>query len=198
MRRSWLAATAAAVVAGLALAQSGGEASAAKAGCAGYSSQAAAQVAFLDSLAREDKQGPAPGLDPDRDRIACEGLDGPFAGYAMLGYNRRESFLYGFVRLPLNPTEEGRYPCLLGNRHFPDGPRLVHLFRVRDGEDLRISADHGWGAQAEPEQGRLAWKAEKPPLPAGSYYLEVEERIRLAPFGANLCPAFRSPTFQLP
>jgi hypothetical protein len=198
MARNRLAATAAAIAAGLALAQPGGEASAARQGCADFRSQAAAQVAFLDSLARQGNRRPAPGLDPDGDRVACEGLDGPFAGYATLGYNRREAFLYGFVRLPLNPTEEGRYPCLFGNRHFPDGPRLVHLFRIRDGEDARISLDHGWGTQAEPDRGRLVWKAKKRPLPAGRYYLEVEERIPLTPSGANRCPGFRSPIFRLP
>lgn len=192
-----LAAPAAALVAGLALAQSGGEASAAKQGCAGFQTQAAAQVALLDSLAPGGERRSARSLDQDGDRVACEALGGPFAGYPTLGYNRREAFLYGFVRMPLNSTEEGPYPCLLGNSHFPDGPRLVHLFRVRDGEDALVSPEHGWGAQAEPEQGRLAWKAVKRPHP-GRYYLEVEERIPLTPYGANPCPGFRSPTFQLP
>lgn len=168
---------------------------AAKRGCASFPTQAQAQTYLLEA-ADDRRRGRV--LDADRDGVACEHLGGPFKGHATLRYSRRGTFLFGFVSMPLRPTSEGAYPCLFGNTRFPDGPRLLHVYRLRDGKDARVSPAYGWAAQADPDRGRLVWKGEKRRLLAGRYYLKFEERVPTTPFGANPCPGFRSRIVELP
>lgn len=161
--------------------------------CHAFASQAEAQARFSElggSPAR-----PLGRLDPDRDGVACEGLPGPYAGYATLGYNRAKSFLYGRVTMP--PQAGGGFACLEGNRFGPEGPRLLRLFRVLSDGDRPVSREVG--AAADPASGHLVWKLDLDgPPPAGRYYVAFGERIRLAPYGPNECPGFRSATVSLP
>ena len=55
-------------------------------GCPSFKSQAEAQTYFVEAGGSIDHG--IGKLDRDHDGVACEGLSGPFAGYATLGYNR--------------------------------------------------------------------------------------------------------------
>jgi hypothetical protein len=168
-------------------------------GCPGFASQAAAQTYFANL-------GGSPShrvgrLDPDRDGVACEELEGPYAGFANLGYNRARNFFYGTAAMPQTGSgEEGeaQHPCMLGNRHFSDGPRRLNVYRVQPGPDKRIFPRDGIGAEPREDSGHLVWKAEHRVVLPGRYYAEFEERIRLHPYGENECPAFRSHAVELP
>jgi hypothetical protein len=186
--------------AALVFAAAGSGAAAATHGCAAFESQADAQVYYLHlgaSPARTIGR-----LDPDRDGVACEHLDAPYAGFASLGYNRRKDFFYGTATMPAlapaNPGEDPQHPCMLGNRHFDDGPRRLNVYRVVPGPDKRIFPREGIGAESREETGKLVWKAEHEVVLPGRYYAEFEERIRLTPYGENECPAFRSHVVALP
>ena len=164
--------------------------------CGSFASQAGAQHYFVE-------QGGSPErgvgkLDPDRDGVACEGLSGPFAGYATLGYNRKRDFFYGTATMPPGEPGEQGYPCLYGNKHFSDGPRRLNLYLERPGADKAILDSPGASAEAKPDSGRLVWKASKRHFVPGRYYAAFEERVRLHPYGANECPGFRSPTVRIP
>jgi hypothetical protein len=170
-----------------------GSAAAAAPGCGSFDSQAEAQERFAElggSLGN-----PIPKLDPDRDGVACEGLSGPYKGYATVAYNPKRKFFYGTASLPPESGGNG-FACLEGNRHFDDGPRLLTLFKVRPGPDLVIG--HEVGTQAEPSSGRVLWKVEKARIAPGHYYVVFEERQPLTPYGPNQCPGFRSAEFKLP
>lgn len=163
--------------------------------CAEFSAQADAQAAFAElggSPAR-----PLGNLDGDRDGIACEGLPGPYAGYATLGYNRRGGFLFGVVSMPVAPSGEERYPCLRGNPKGPNGPRRLNVYRVGPDGDRAI-LDRVVGAEARPESGHLLWKAPRAAIAPGRYYVGFAESIPLTPYGRSKCPAFRSAATTLP
>jgi hypothetical protein len=167
-------------------------------GCPSFGSQAAAQAFFLHYGGSPTR--PVGRLDPDRDGVACEQLDGPYAGFARVGYNRSKDFFYGFAAMPRvgGPEEGNEYPCMLGNRHFSDGPRRVNVYRVESGPDKRIFPRNGVGAEPRTDTGHLVWKASRKVVLPGRYYVEFEERIRLHPSGENECPAFRSHVVALP
>jgi hypothetical protein len=190
----------AATATGFMLLGAAGPGAAAPRGCPTFASQAKAQAHYL-------QLGGSPGhavaaLDPDRDGVACEELGRSYAGYANLGYNRRKDFFYGSATMPeivpVNEGEAATHPCMLGNRHFDDGPRRLNVYRVLPGPDKRIFPREGIGAEAREDSGRLVWKAEHETVLPGRYYAEFEERIRLTPYGENECPAFRSPVVALP
>jgi hypothetical protein len=168
-------------------------ASAAVPGCLSFRSQAAAQEYF-------GELGGGPGkrlgrLDRDRDGVACEGLAGPYKGFATVAYNLKRKFFYGTASMPIE-AGGGGFACLEGNRHFDDGPRLLTLFKVRPGADLVIRPEVG--TQAHPSSGRLLWKIARETVVAGRYYVVFEERQPLSPYGPNQCPGFRSSEFTLP
>ncbi len=188
--RSFPLAAAAALLTALALAGSGG---AATPGCSSFRSQAAAQTYFA---ARGGGPGRAVGgLDGNRDGVACEGLAGPYKGFATIGYNRRKQFFFGVATMPPNATAGG-FACLEGNRHFPDGPRQLDIYRVRSGGDRLVAADVA--AEAQADRGQLIWKAVRGSIVPGTYYAEFEARIPLSPYGGNECPGFRSGATFLP
>jgi hypothetical protein len=169
----------------------GGQA-AASAGCA-FSSQAEAQRRFVDL-------GGSPGHDPGRldgngDGVACEGLPGPYRGFATIGYNLRRGFFYGAASMPVDRSGGG-FACLSGNRHFPEGPRQLRIYRARPGSDLAVSRT--LGAEARSSSGRLLWKLEAPLGPPGRYYAAFEEEVRLSPYKPTECPGFSSPETRLP
>lgn len=167
-------------------------ATAAAPGCVSFRSQAEAQERFGELGGSPGD--PIPKLDPDRDGVACEGLSGPYKGYATVAYNPKRGFFYGTATMP--PASDGSgFACLEGNRHFDDGPRLLTLFRVRPGADLVVQ--HEVGTAVKPSSGRVLWKVEKPIVP-GHYYVVFEERQQLTPYGPNQCPGFRSAEFRLP
>lgn len=115
-------------------------------------------------------------------------------GYATLGYNRKQRFFYGTAKMP--PKPGGGYACLTGNRHFPDGPRLLKIYRVLPGPDRAVSPDIAAGAT--PEAGTLAWKLERAHVPTARYYVVFEEKIPTAPYAPSECPGFRSRAVMLP
>ncbi len=121
---------------------------------------------------------------------------GPRAEYTTLGYNRTHGFFYGTAKMPAKTDGSGGFACLAGNRHFPDGPRLLRIYRVLPGPDRAISPDIAAGAT--PENGTLVWKFERKPVPTGRYYVVFEEEIPTAPYAASECPGFRSPATLLP
>jgi hypothetical protein len=88
------------------------------------------------------------------------------------------------------------FPCLYGNRHFAEGPRLLTVFRAQPGADRPVTG--AVGAEAKPGSGRLVWKADKKVVVAGSYYAAFEERVPLSPYGPNECPGFSSRETRLP
>jgi hypothetical protein len=170
----------------------GGQAAAVSAGCV-FSSQAAAQQRFVDL-------GGAPGHDPgrfdaDSDGVACEGLPGPYQGFATIGYNLRQGFFYGTASMPADGSGGG-FACLSGNRHFPEGPRLLKIYRARLGPDLAVS--RSLGAESRPSSGRLLWKLEASLAVPGRYYAAFEEEVRLSPYKPTECPGFSSPETRLP
>lgn len=183
----------AAAVALLAIAGSQEASVAAAPGCGSFRSQADAQERFGELGG--SPADPIPKLDPDRDGVACEGLPGPYKGYATVAYNPKRKFFYGTASLPPESGGSG-FACLEGNRHFDDGPRLLTLFKVKPGPDLAIQREVG--AAAEPSSGRVLWKVEKATIAPGHYYVVFEERQPLTPYGPNQCPGFRSAEFRLP
>jgi hypothetical protein len=184
----------AAIAAGTLLIGSAGSAATAERGCASFASQADAQNHYRQLGG--SPAHPIGALDPDGDGVACEELDGPYAGYASVGYNHARDFLYGVAVMPevgsQDAGEPPEYACMLGNRHFDDGPRRVNVYRVLPGPDKRILPRDGIAAGAHEASGRLLWKANRKVLLPGFYYAEFEARVRLRPHGANPCPAFRS------
>jgi len=162
-------------------------------GCPSFASQAAAQEYFLGlGGGPRERVG---GLDVDRDGVACEGSSGPYVGFATLGYNRKRKFLYGIASMPPLAAGEG-FPCLEGNRAFPDGPRRLTVFKVEPGADRAILGPIG--AEQRPASGRLVWRADRATLPPGRYYAAFEEKVRLSPYRPNECPGFRSHEVGLP
>jgi hypothetical protein len=121
---------------------------------------------------------------------------GPRAEYTTLGYNRMHGFFYGTAKMPAKTDGSGGFACLVGNRHFPDGPRLLRIYRVLDGPDRAISPDIPAGAT--PENGTLAWKFERRRVPTGRYYVVFEAKIPTAPYAPSECPSFRSRATLLP
>lgn len=190
--RGWLAPFAIAAAL-LTIASSEGVVVAATPGCDSFRSQADAQEAFaaLDG----SPSAPLPRLDPDRDGVACEGSPGPYKGYATVGYNAKRRFFYGTASMPPEGGGAG-FACLVGNPHFPDGPRLLTLLRVRPGLDRPIRAKIG--TLAQPSSGRLLWKVEQRTIAPGRYYVVFAERQPLSPYGPNQCPGFHSAEFRLP
>lgn len=170
-----------------------GSGTAAVSGCSGFPSQAAAQQRFT-----EEGGGPAHdvgGLDGDGDGVVCEGLPGPFAGYATIGYNRKRGFLYGTASMPPKGSGGG-FACLYGNPHFPEGPRQLKVYAARRGGDVAIS--RVLAAEAKPQSGRLLWKFDHAEVPAGRYYVVFEEQQRLSPYRPSECPGFSSRETPLP
>jgi hypothetical protein len=163
-------------------------------GCSSFSSQAAAQELFAQIGGRP---GHDPGgLDPDGNGVACEDRPGPHEGFATIGYNRAKRFFYGVATMPAIESAEGGFACLQGNRHYPDGPRLLKVYRALPGPDRAVSRD--LGAEARPDSGRLLWKLDREVVPPGRYYAAFEERIRPSPYKSSECPGFRSRATYLP
>lgn len=161
--------------------------------CPSFPHQADAQESFFD-------QGGTPlrnagGLDGDGDGVACEGLSGPYAGYATIGYNRKRAFLYGTASLPVEADGEG-FACLLGNRQFADGARRLTVYRAVPGPDKAVSRP--LKAEPRPARGRLLWKLERELTAAGRYYVIFEAQIPLGPYVPSNCPEFRSREVLLP
>jgi len=165
-------------------------------GCGAFASQAEAQLYFEELGGSVTHR--IPKLDPDHDGVACEGLPGPYRGYATIGFNRKRGFFYGWVTMPRVANEAEPYPCLTGNTHFPDGPRLLHIYRVGHKRDRRLFDAYGIGAAVRPASGKLVWKANRKRIPRGRYYVQFEERVPLRPFGRNECPGFSSAPTPLP
>lgn len=188
-----LLATLAAILLGGALRPSG--TGAAVRGCASFQSQAEAQQYFVE-------QGGGPrhaigALDPDHDGVACEGLPGPYEGYATVGYNLAHHFFYGTATMPpLGGGGEG-FACLMGNRHFPDASRRLNVYRVKPGPDEPLFGKEGIGAEAIESSGRLLWRANRVLQRSADYYAAFEQRIPLKPYGENECPGFRSASVLL-
>ncbi len=196
MPRRNLSAAAAAVLAAAALTAAGvpGGSGAAAPRCGAFASQAEAQGHFLAAGGTPERRVGA--LDPDRDGVACEGLAGPFEGYATIGFSKSRRFFFGAVSMPPDPVLGG-FACLDGNPHYPEGPRTLTVFRERPGRDRPVSGEVG--AAAERKSGRLVWKtAAMKKVPRGRYYAVFSERQRLAPGGPNLCPGFSSAAKALP
>jgi hypothetical protein len=160
--------------------------------CPSFASQAEAQEAFLELGGKPGND--VGGLDGNGNGVACEALPGPYEGYATIGFNLRKGFLYGVATLPL---AESGYQCLLGNRYDPETVRRVNVYRERPGADKAILGD-GIGTAADPNTGKLVWKAVKPSLPSGRYYVAFEARIAITPYGRNQCPGFESRPTLLP
>jgi hypothetical protein len=164
--------------------------------CSSFKSQAAAQQYFVE--AGGSPKRPVGSLDPNHNGVACELLTRPFAGYATLAFNKVQRFLYGTVTLP-GEGEHPEYPCLFGNKHFPDAPRILNVYKVGpDGSGKPIFSQYGIGTEARPASGRLVWRVGRKRLGAGYYYVEIEEQIRSSPYERTQCPAFRSAAVPLP
>lgn len=167
-------------------------------GCASFHSQAEAQQYFTDYGGSPKRR--VADLDPDRDGVACEGNSAPYKGYATIDYNRKRGFFYGTVTMPpatAAPAAGEKFACLYGNRHFPEGPRLLKIYRVTAaGPDVAIT--DAFGAEARPASNRLLWKEERRDILAAHYYVEFEERVPISPYGANECPGFNSAEVRLP
>ncbi len=162
-------------------------------GCASFPSQADAQERFF--LLGGSPSRNAVGLDGDRDGVACEGLPGPYSGYATIGYNRERKFLFGTASMPVEADGEG-FACLLGNRQFADGARRLVLYRETPGPDVAVSRT--LKAEPRPGSGRLLWKLERELAVAGRYYAVFEAQIHLGPYVPSNCPEFRSRAVYLP
>ncbi len=163
----------------------------APAGCASFSSQAAAQGRFTDLNGSPSHD--AAGLDADGDGVACEDLAGPYKGFATIGYNLKKGFFYGTASMPEEQEGDG-FACLMGNRHFPEGPRRLRIFKVGRGADRAVSRAVG----AEAKSGHLVWKLSKSLVRPGRYYAAFEEQLRLSPYKPSECPGFRSDETLLP
>ena len=163
--------------------------------CKAFESQADAQDAFFE-------RGGTPRhrvgrLDPDRDGVACEGLPGPYKGFATIGYNRKKQFFYGVARMP-SASDGAGFPCMYGNRHFADAARKVNIFRITPKGDRSLLGEFQGKTAANPETGQLLWKADIAKPRTGRYYVSFVERIPLTPYGANECPGFSSKPTLLP
>jgi hypothetical protein len=121
---------------------------------------------------------------------------GSRASHVTLGYNRAHGFFYGEAQMPRKTDGSGEFACLTGNRHFPDGPRLLRIYRVLPDGDRAISPDVAAGANAE--SGTLVWKFERKHVPTGRYYVLFEQKQPLAPYRPSECPEFRSRAVWLP
>ncbi len=173
-----------------------GNGAAAVPGCPSFGSQSEAQDAFVElGGSPRDHVGK---LDSDHDGVACEGLSGPYKGYATIGYNREKQFFYGTATMPRGSGKGGVH-CLYGDRRGGNSPRKVHVFRITSSGDKPLLGD-GYAGKAEAlsASGRLLWKAEKAVPVAGRYYASFEERIRLTPYGRSECPSFSSQPTLLP
>lgn len=113
-----------------------------------------------------------------------------------LGYNRAHGFFYGTAKMPPKDDGSGEFACLTGNRHFPDGPRLLRIYRAGPGPDRPISPDIAAGAK--PETGTLVWKFVRRLVPTARYYVVFEAKIPSAPYAPSECPGFRSHATLLP
>ncbi len=162
--------------------------------CGEFPAQADAQTRFSE-LGGSPRHAVGD-LDGDRDGIVCEGLPAPYAAYATLGFNRKGGFLYGIASMPPVAEGEEHFPCLRGNHKGPFGARRLQVYRVRPGADQPIGGP--LNAEAQPESGRLIWKASRATLLPGRYYVTFEAKIRVAPYGRNQCPGFRSREIPLP
>lgn len=160
--------------------------------CPSFPFQAEAQEAFLELGGKPGND--VGGLDGNGNGVACEGLPGPYKGYATIGFNKRRGFLYGVATLPL---AEAGYRCLFGNRFDTETVRRLNVYRERPGPDKAILGD-GIGTAVDSDAGRLVWKAVKPELPSGRYYAAFEARIATSPYGRNPCPGFESRPALLP
>ncbi len=100
--------------------------------------------------------------------------------------------------MPPLASGNGEFACLTGNRHWPDGPRWVNVYRVKPGGDVSILGTHMASAEARQATGRLLWKVDKPLKIPGRYYAAFEESVRTSPYGPNPCPEFRSRIITLP
>lgn len=166
-------------------------------GCPSFRSQAEAQQYFTDF-------GGSPGrrvgdLDPDRDGVACEARSAPYKGFATIGYNRKRGFFYGTVTMPpatAAPAAGEKFACLYGNRHFPEGPRLLRIYRVTAKGPIPVTG--AFAAEARPQSNRLLWKEERRKILAAHYYAAFEERVPISPYGTNECPGFSSAEVRLP
>lgn len=185
-----------AVIAAAALAFAAiGSSAAAPRGCPSFGSQAEAQEYFIEAGGTIDHG--VGSLDPDHDGVACEGSPGPYRGYATLGYNKKRDFFYGTVSMPPNPAG-GEFPCMIGNRHFPDAARRLNIYKVNGDGEKAIFNQFGLGAEAQPSTGRLIWRADRKTVIPGLYFAEFEEKARTSASGGTECPAFRSPVVRLP
>ena len=172
-----------------------GSGAAAVPSCGSFASQAAAQDKFFEFGGTP--QHAVGKLDPDHDGVACEGLPGPYKGYAMIGYNRKKPFFYGVGTMP--PVSGGAgYPCMYGNKHFNDAARKVNIFRITPKGDKSLLGEYEGKTAANLETGQLLWKANIANPPEGRYYVSFVERIPLAPYGPNECPGFNSQPTLLP
>ncbi len=166
-------------------------------GCPSFRSQAEAQQHF--SYLGGSPKRRVGDLDPDRDGVACEDSPSPYTGYATIGYNRKRGFFYGTVTMPpatAAPAAGEKFACLYGNRHFPEGPRLLRIYRVTAKGPIPVTG--AFGAEARPQSSRLLWKEERRKILPSRYYAEFEERVPISPYGANECPGFRSAEVRLP
>jgi hypothetical protein len=162
--------------------------------CSSFKSQAAAQELFTRIGGRPGHD--VGGLDADGNGVACEQLPGPREGFATIGYNRTKRFFYGVATMPATGSPADGFACLQGNRHYPDGPRLLRIYRAVPGPDRAVSGDVG--AEARPDSGRVFWKLDRKALPPGRYYAAFEEVIRSSPYTPSECPGFRSRATYLP
>lgn len=165
-------------------------------GCGSFGSQADAQDELF-ALGGTPRH-PVGKLDPDRDGVACEGLPGPYKGYATIGYNRKKRFFYGTATMPPRGGGEGEAACLYGDRHSDESPRKVNIFRVTPNGDKGLVGEYGGKAEALPASGRLIWKVERVIAEPGRYYAAFQERIRVTPYGPTECPGFNSQPTLLP
>lgn len=121
---------------------------------------------------------------------------GPRPSKVTFGYNRAHRFFYGTAKMPHKSDGSGEFACLRGNRHFPDGPRLLRIYRVGPGPDRPVSPDIAAGA--EQESGTLVWKFERRRVRTARYYVVFEAKIPTAPYAPSECPGFRSRAVVLP
>jgi Excalibur calcium-binding domain len=166
-------------------------------GCASFRSQAEAQQYFADYGGGPKQR--VGDLDPDRDGVACEDSPAPYTGYATIGYNRKRAFFYGTVTMPsatAAPAPGEKSACLYGNRHFPEGPRLLRIYRVTAKGPIPVT--DAFGAEARPQSSRLLWKEERRKILPSRYYAAFDERVPISPYGANECPGFSSAEVRLP
>lgn len=171
-----------------------GSAGAPARGCASFAAQSDAQAHFF-KRGGTPRKGPRR-LDPDRDGVACERLSGPHAGFATIGYNKRKRFFYGYAWMPEDGA--GGHACMFGNRRFPDGSRLVNVYRMVRGKARPLRPRPvGVPARADVAGGVLVWKLNAR-RPRGRYFAAFEARIPLSPYGRIQCPGFRSHTVKLP